>query len=384
MLTTNKKQKSWKITATKTIDYDVIQITSVFNPKNELLLTTAGNKSSKRFVIIDEALYEMHIDAIINYFKTHNITCQFLPIPAQEQNKNIDIFSLICKELDSYGIKRRSEPIIVVGGGVLLDIVGFVASCYRRGISCIRVPTTLMGYIDAALGIKTGINFNGYKNRIGSFSASVLNILDRSFFKTLPKRHVVNGVGEIIKLAVIKDAELFKLLENDIVKCINDKFITTGNEILKMAIQDMLEELAPNLFEENLERLVDFGHTFSATLEMHDISNLLHGEAVAIDICLSSSLSHIKGILRMDELNKIIKLINDSFLPTFHEKITPKLMWESIKEKKLHRDGFQRLPLPVVIGKATFVNDIKYDEVCMAIDLLKNLADKLDSAKKNH
>jgi len=171
---------------------------------------------------------------------------------------------------------------------------------------------------------------------------------------------------------------------NDIVKCINDKFITTGNEILKMAIQDMLEELAPNLFEENLERLVDFGHTFSATLEMHDISNLLHGEAVAIDICLSSSLSHIKGILRMDELNKIIKLINDSFLPTFHEKITPKLMWESIKEKKLHRDGFQRLPLPVVIGKATFVNDIKYDEVCMAIDLLKNLADKLDSAKKNH
>ncbi len=188
-------------------------------------------------------------------------------------------------ELDKFPINRRNEPIIAIGGGVVTDVVGFVSSCYRRGIPHIKIPTTLMGYIDASIGIKTGVNFNGNKNRMGSFEPPQHIVLDKTFLLSLPERHILNGVGEILKIAVIKDKYLFELIENYGIQCIEDKFQNKkGKEILDISIQDMIKELEPNLYESNLERCVDFGHTFSLALEMNDVNNLLHGEAVTIDI----------------------------------------------------------------------------------------------------
>ena len=131
------------------------------------------------------------------------------PFLGGEENKTVEHYLSILRELDSFPIHRRDEPIIAIGGGVLTDVVGFVASSYRRGVPHIKVPTTLMGYVDASIGIKTGINFNGNKNRLGSFDPPEKVFLDKSFLKTLPKRHILNGVCEIIKLAIIKDAEFF-------------------------------------------------------------------------------------------------------------------------------------------------------------------------------
>jgi 3-dehydroquinate synthetase len=114
------------------------------------------------------------------------------------------------RELDTFPIHRRDEPIIAIGGGTLTDVVGFVASSYRRSVPHLKVPTTLMGYVDASIGIKTGINFDGHKSRLGSFEPPRKVLLDKTFLQTLPREYILDGTGEIIKLAVIKDAGLFK------------------------------------------------------------------------------------------------------------------------------------------------------------------------------
>ena len=107
---------------------------------------------------------------------------------------------------------------------MLTDLAGFVAASYRRGVPYIKVPTTLMGYVDASIGIKTGVNYNGNKNRLGAFHAPQTVLLDKAFLKTQPRRHVVNGVCEILKLAIVKDAELFQLLETHGAKSIEAHF----------------------------------------------------------------------------------------------------------------------------------------------------------------
>src|SRR5574337_2166952 len=135
--------------------------------------------------------------------------------------KTVDAWLGILHELDAFPIHRRDEPIIAIGGGVLTDVVGFVASSYRRGVPHIKVPTTLMGYVDASVGVKSGINFNHHKNRLGSFEAPLQVLLDRAFLATLPHRHILNGVCEIIKLALINDVALFVQLEQHGADCID-------------------------------------------------------------------------------------------------------------------------------------------------------------------
>lgn len=382
MLKTNQHNNSntWTVSSSREYCYKVIETSCVFNPDNKLLLTD-NTDSQRRFVILDKKLHKSHYPMIKDYFDTHNISSTVIAISAQEKNKTFKTLRKIYKELDKFGLRRRSEPVIIIGGGVVLDVASFAVDSYRRGVPYIRIPTTLMAYIDVALGVKTGINHNGYKNRVGSFSAPIANILDRSFFRSLSRRHVVNGVAEIIKMAVIKDIHLFELLEQEAMQCIDDKFLTTGDEILKRAVHSMLEELAPNLFEDKLERLVDFGHTFSGNLEMHNISKLLHGEAVAIDMCLTCMLSHVKGILNQEDTYRIIDLIFKLNLPITNKKMQPAIMWNSLHDRTLHRDGLQRMPLPSEIGKATFANDITYAELCKAIQLLNEYNRELKNVK---
>jgi len=253
---------------------------------------------------------------------------------------------------------------IAIGGGVLTDIAGFVASSYRRGIPHIKIPTTLMGYVDASIGIKAGVNFNNNKNRLGAFEPPKKVFLDRNFLKTLPQRHILNGMCEMIKLAVIKDYELFELLESHGTSSIETRFQDeTSASILDRSVGGMLEELQPNLFEDELARKVDFGHTFSYGLETHSETDLLHGEAVLIDILISSLLAAARGLLSKQELNRIFELVTKLGIILNDGLITPDLLWKTLEERTYHRNGYQRVPLPQGLGGCTFVNDIKFEEI---------------------
>merc|ERR1719440_695073 len=253
-----------------------------------------------------------------------------------------------------------------------MDIVGFAASIYRRRTPYVRVPTTLMGYVDASVGAKTGVNFSGKKNKLGCYVPPALAVLDRQFLATLDQRQLSNGAAEIMKMALVKDAELFHLLERHGPALIAHKFQTLPDgvgdappsRVLHLAIETMLEELAPNLMEDSLERLVDFGHVFSMELEMamlHE-DKLFHGEAVAIDMAYSACLSYVRGHLSDVQLEDTLGMMRSLKLPIYHPSFDAKLINQAMYERVKFSQG-QKIPLPVGDGEARIFNDVTKEEL---------------------
>jgi 3-dehydroquinate synthase len=229
-----------------------------------------------------------------------------------------------------------------------------------------------MGYVDAAIGVKTGINFKHHKNRLGSFSSPERVLLDHTFFQTLPRRHLLNGVGEILKLAIVKEPDLFSTLEQHGVSCIEAKFQdNTSWEILSVSVESMLAELVPNLFETELARVVDFGHTFSTALEMQNGLDLLHGEAVVIDMMLSSIIAWQRSLLSRDDLDRIFSLVLTLKLRLSSQGLDPELLVQALIERQHHRNGVQRVPLPMGIGSYCFVANIGLEDVSLAVNFFK-------------
>src|SRR5581483_5610794 len=171
--------------------------------------------------------------------------------------------------------------------------------------------------------------------------------------------------AEIIKMAIIKDARLFQLLEENVGRVIADRFSgqAADYEILVRATVGMLEELSNNLWEKVLERVVDYGHTFSPTLEMAALPELLHGEAVAVDMSLSLVLAAQRDLIDSHQLDRALRLIDAYDLPTHHPQCDEDLLMRGLSDSTSHRDGLQRVPLSHGIGDAVFVNDLTRSEI---------------------
>lgn len=193
--------------------YRVIQCKDLLDPRNDTLLqghiedeelkgTTSNSKPVKRFIVIDKTVHELYGSKVSQYFDAKGVIYKILPLPTTEESKNMELVTKILEEVHQFGIDRRLEPIIALGGGVCLDVVGLAASLYRRRTPYIRVPTTLLSYIDASVGAKTGVNFGGGKNKLGSYVPPVATFLDSSFFQTLPLRQISNGLAEMLKVLV--------------------------------------------------------------------------------------------------------------------------------------------------------------------------------------
>jgi hypothetical protein len=240
---------AWVIRASRQLNYRIQEATNLFSPSNETLvhhIPSIEGVKRRALVVIDESVQRLHGDDISSYFDYHGIELLQVPIVSQEVNKNIDNVLWISRAMHDFGLSRRTEPLIGIGGGVLLDIIGLAASLYRRGVPYIRVPTTLMGLIDAGIGIKTGVNFDRHKNRLGTYYAPVAGYLDRSFLRTLDERHMSNGLAEILKMALIKDGRLFELhpregrrrwaLEQGLVAA--DRLLPAGDGALARVLED--------------------------------------------------------------------------------------------------------------------------------------------------
>jgi 3-dehydroquinate synthetase len=362
-----------RVTLQRTIEYEVVTTSNIFHPQNWALLSVGKIEDARRFVVVDSRVEEQYSTALRDYFAYHHVQAKILAFPGGEENKTVDHYLSVVRELDAFPIHRRDEPIIAIGGGVLTDVVGFVASTYRRGVPHIKAPTTLMGYVDAAIGIKTGANFNANKNRLGAFHAPQMVLLDKTFLKTLSRRHILNGMCEIIKLAVIKDADLFHLLEAHAAQSVTAHFQNEqGGVILDRAVAGMLEELQPNLFEDDLERKVDFGHTFSYGLETRREAHVLHGEAVLLDILVSTLIARARNLLSDEDTRRIFRLTNALGFTLDASILNPGLLWGSLQERTYHRNGLQRVPMPHGIGGCVFLNDIKAREIESAVRALED------------
>jgi 3-dehydroquinate synthetase len=382
------RTRGWRNVFTLPISYDVniIPYGTILDPSNPQLLESTGATSedyTRRFAVVDEAIQKLYGDKINQYFASHGIELTTCVLTGGEDDKRPAAVDKLLDSLCQYKLRRR-EPFLAIGGGVLLDIAGMAACLYRRGVPFVRVPTTLLAIVDASVGVKNGVDYccgttnETYKNRVGSFYAPSSCLLDRSFIVTQDERNISNGFGEIAKLALVRSVDLFELLETHGAELVKSRFAATssvpeevGTRIIDLSIQIMLEELGPNLWEEKLERCVDYGHTFSKLLEMVPGTDIMHGEAVNIDGFFCCIISYLRGYIPMETVNRIFKCMKSLSLPTHSAHLTSELAWQSCKDAIEHRHGEQRIPLITDIGESISVSDVTPEELDRALEAMK-------------
>ncbi|XP_063282865.1 2-epi-5-epi-valiolone synthase-like [Pelobates fuscus] len=368
---------SWTVQAPIYFQYKVIESQNLLDPCNMTLLyghisdpqelEVYKKNPQKRFIVIDVNVDELYGSKVREYLEANNVTFKILALSTTEETKSMNLVLKILEEVHKFGLDRRTEPIIAIGGGVCLDIVGLASSLYRRRTPYIRIPTTLLSYVDASVGAKNGVNFCNCKNKIGSYTPPAATLLDRSFLKTIPRRHISNGLGEILKMALMKHKGLFELLESHgkyllDTKCQSKNGLTSHRDAaltaMRLAIQTMLEELAPNLWEDDLDRLVDYGHVISPELEMKVLPALMHGEAVNIDMAFMTYVSLEKGLLTPQEKDRTLQCMKGLELPVWHKDCSLQLVTKALSERFKHSGGLWRLPLPTGLGVAEIFNDV--------------------------
>lgn len=364
----------WRLTASRPLEYQITYAPNLFELDNHSLLEP--NSSSRRLVFVDSNVYANFSKIINTYFEENAPGSVVISVDANEPLKTLDHALILIQHMENFGLLRRSEPVIAIGGGSLLDSVGFACSIYRRGVPYIRVPSTLLGIVDVSVAIKTGVNHLGRRNRLGTYYPPSAVFLYRKFIETQDDREICNGLGEILKLAIIEDLSLFLLLEGNSALLRKEKFQygAIPVKVINRAITVMMNNLQNNLWEDNLMRAVDFGHSFSPLIEQDSLPELLHGEAVALDCLFSSCLSFNRGLLDEFELMRIFRVTRDLGLPTIHRGfLDSQQLMRSLIDTVKHRNGNQNLPVPLGIGSHQFLNDIQENEIIKAINTLEEL-----------
>ena len=256
----------------------------------ELKKTLKAYQFHKKFLLVDENSFTHCVsEFIVQTDLTNDI--EIIEIESGEENKTLEICQYIWQTFLDFNADRKTL-LINLGGGVITDLGGFIASTYKRGIDFINVPTTLLAQIDASVGGKVGIDFNNFKNIIGVFNEPKLVVIYPYFLKTLNKRQMLSGYVEALKHGLIADKLYWKILQTGLLSDANnwEKLIESSIEIKNNIVK--------NDFEENGERKkLNFGHTIGHAIESHSLKHdkfpLLHGEAIAIGIICEAYLSHI-------------------------------------------------------------------------------------------
>jgi len=226
-------------------------------------------------------------------------------LPPGEGTKKLEVIEYLAEQLLEAGIDR-SGFILAVGGGVVCDIAGFLASVYMRGIRCGYVSSTLLSQVDASTGGKNGVNLSGTKNMLGTIRQPEFVICDPAMLLTLPDLEYLSGLAELIKTAVIGDKELFELIERSF-----DEIMSRNSELLTLLIAKSVRfkglVVSEDERETGLRRILNFGHTFGHAIEMQ--KSVKHGFAVASGIELATEFSFKRRYIRPDEKERIIKLL---------------------------------------------------------------------------
>ncbi|GAA4958701.1 sedoheptulose 7-phosphate cyclase [Actinoplanes utahensis] len=367
------------------MSYEVRLCQDLFDHSNDQLVTAGAEDvlpSRRRLIVVDARVHALFRERLRGYLDARGMSYRLCVLETTEPAKTMDAVFRVLSAMDDFGLSRRREPVLAIGGGVLTDIVGLAASMYRRSTPYVRVPTTLIGMVDAGIGSKTGVNFNRHKNRLGSYHPGAVTLIDPAFLAALPARHLRNGLAEVLKMALIRDRGLFRLLAADGSRLVTERMQSRGSAddgaaaqtVMRLAIDGMLKELQPNLWEQRLDRIVDYGHTFSPTLEMRALPELLHGEAVAVDMALSLVLARRRGMLTDDELTGARTVLANLGLPEWHPVCRPALLAEALADTVRHRDGRQLIPLTEGIGRARFVDDVTVAELTAALAELRPAA----------
>ena len=318
---------------------------------------------SKIFIFCDENSSQYCLPYLIEHVPML-VGANLIEIESGEQNKTLSICNDVWKTLSETNADRNAL-VVNLGGGVVCDMGGMIASLYKRGIRFFHIPTTLLSQVDASVGGKLAVDLDGYKNQIGLFRNPDLVLIVPEFLKTLPERHWISGLAEVFKHALISDAEYWSFLSEIDLK--NDAYLRS---LLHKSISIKNEIVLQDWEEKGLRKTLNFGHTIGHAIESQALEkgrDLLHGEAVAIGILVETILSHMTNGFTEEEF-QIIKSGMECIFPLqgIDESELPELI-EWMRNDKKNDDCQINFTLLNKIGVAEFNKTCSVEQIKEAI-----------------
>lgn len=374
--------------------YTVSFTRRVFDVDNPLFADTlreSGRPGPHRILVyVDDGVAEAHpqlLQRIRNYLQYHDGLCKLVAdpilVPGGERAKNgWNIVRNIMSDIGNAHLDRHSF-VIAVGGGSVLDSVGFAASIVHRGIRLVRIPTTVLAQNDAGIGVKTGMDEHGAKNFVGTFAPPYAVLNDFSFLPTLKDKYWFGGIAEAFKVALIKDAAFFEFLESS-AGALRERDAAIIEAVIKRTASLHLEHIraSGDPFESGTARPLDFGHWAAHKLEVLSNYRLGHGEAVAIGIALDSRYAALTGLLTDDEATRIVEALRTVGLPVWDSLLESKAgsgefeILKGLEEFREHLGGTLTVTLPRGIGRKLEVHTMDNDLVMDAVDHLKAMCSR--------
>lgn len=320
-----------------------------------ILLIAKNHKAGRYAVITDECVGRLYGKKILSALKDIGLNAALIEFPAGEASKNINTVMTITGKLMEMGADRET-CLIALGGGVVGDVVGFVASIFMRSIPYLQIPTTLVAQVDSSIGGKTGVDLPYGKNLVGSFYQPAAVFASLNFLETLPDKEFNNGLAEIIKYGIIDDEQMFRTLEDnmDALKAKDPKLLLNVVENccqIKKSVVEIDEK------EEGLRRILNFGHTLGHALESVSKYSITHGEGVAMGMVAAARISEKMGYLKSTEPARIEALIHQTGLPVKiptsldREKIIAQMKMDKKKKGDMvHFVLLKKIGMPFING----------------------------------
>ncbi|MEJ7829156.1 MAG: 3-dehydroquinate synthase [Segetibacter sp.] len=366
-------------------NYNVYFTEHLFSPSNptfqNFINAQSENANKKILFVIDEGVVKHHTGLIAEvkaYFTNQNkvsLIEEPVVIPGGEQAKNnIKFFDEIINSVDKHKIDRHSY-ITAIGGGSVLDLVGYAAAVSHRGIRHIRIPTTVLSQNDSGVGVKNGINYFGKKNFLGTFAPPAAVFNDNAFLATLTDEEWRSGISEAIKVALIKDSEFFIWLEENAALLVN-RDMAAMQYLIKHCAELHLQHIAgKDPFETGSSRPLDFGHWSAHKVEQLSNFSIRHGEAVALGIALDTTYSYLSGRLAESAAIRIVALLKKLGFMVSHplmeikDEVSPVLA--GLNEFREHLGGQLTIMLLTDIGKGEEVHEMQTSTLRSANDWIK-------------
>jgi len=286
---------------------------------------------------------------LLPVLKAHGLEATVLDVPAGEASKSLAMVGTLCARLARARLDRYST-LLAVGGGVIGDLGGFVAATYMRGLRLVHIPTTLLAMVDSSIGGKTGVNHAGVKNLVGAFYQPSAVVADVRMLQTLPERELRNGLAEVVKTAVVGDADLFEYLEENLPAVLR-RDPAALIEVISRCAAFKARVVEADEAERAERQILNYGHTIGHAVEAAaGFRRISHGEAVAIGMALEARLAERLGLTSGAIVERQNALLARVGLPTKLGAVSRAAVWRALTLDKKSRDGVLRWPMLVGIG----------------------------------
>lgn len=336
--------------------------------KQELNAVIRSRRDDKLFLLADDHTLERCLPLLDGMERWNELS--IIRIPPGEIHKNLETVSRVWQNLSQKGATRHSL-LINLGGGMVTDLGGFAASVFKRGIDFIHLPTSLLAMVDAAVGGKTGIDFNGLKNEIGTFSEAKSVLIETEFLRTLDRENFLSGYAEMLKHGLVSDTRIWGEVLNFDLNEIDDGLL---KRMVKNSVKIKKEIVDQDPYEQNIRKALNFGHTAGHAFESFALASgrpVLHGYAVAWGVVCELYHSHLKTGFPKDKLRQTIRFIKENYGSFAFDCSHYPDIYERMRHDKKNKAEEIRFTLLEDIGKIKIDQTVQKDEIYDMLDFYR-------------